>query len=134
MIQYLAVAQLTQIPREQNSQADALANLGFSLETNSQLSHSESLVFKTRPCPRKCRGSPEFVFGCWGCPRPGDYVGTRRSSGNPEVTARTSPEMTIEDDHQSISKRNNHSMFTSIDHRARPSVNNERNNRSMFTS
>ena len=48
MIQYLAVAQrfikkfksckLTQIPREQNSQADALANLGSALETNSQMS------------------------------------------------------------------------------------------------
>ena len=48
MIQYLAVGQrlikkfksckLTQIPREQNSQADALANLGSSLETNSQMS------------------------------------------------------------------------------------------------
>ena len=48
MIQYLAVPQrlikkfksckLTQIPREQNSQADALANLGSALETNSQMS------------------------------------------------------------------------------------------------
>ncbi|KAL0650036.1 hypothetical protein Bca4012_092727 [Brassica carinata] len=48
MIQYLAVAhrlikkfksyKLTQIPREQNSQADALANLGSALETNSQMS------------------------------------------------------------------------------------------------
>jgi len=48
MIQYLAVAQrlikkfkcckITQIPREQNSQADALANLGSALETNSQMS------------------------------------------------------------------------------------------------
>ena len=48
MIQYLAVVQrlikkfksckLTQIPREQNSQADALANLGSALETNSQMS------------------------------------------------------------------------------------------------
>jgi len=48
MIQYLAVAQrlikkfksckLTQIPREQNSQADTLANLGSALETNSQMS------------------------------------------------------------------------------------------------
>ena len=48
MIQYLAVAQLlikkfkicklTQIPREQNSQADALANLESTLETNSQMS------------------------------------------------------------------------------------------------
>ena len=48
MIQYLAVAQglinkfksckLTQIPREQNSQPDALANLGSALETNSQMS------------------------------------------------------------------------------------------------
>ena len=48
MIQYLAVAQrlikkfksckLTQIPREQNSQADALANLGSALEKNSQMS------------------------------------------------------------------------------------------------
>ena len=48
MIQYLAVAQriikkfksckLTQIPREQNSQADALANRGSALETNSHMS------------------------------------------------------------------------------------------------
>ncbi|XP_013617477.1 PREDICTED: uncharacterized protein LOC106323991 [Brassica oleracea var. oleracea] len=48
MIQYLAVTQrlikkfksckLTQIPREQNSQADALANLGSALKTNSQMS------------------------------------------------------------------------------------------------
>ena len=48
MIQYLAVAQrlikkfksckLTQIPREHNSQAEALANLGAALETNSQMS------------------------------------------------------------------------------------------------
>ncbi|KAF2612135.1 hypothetical protein F2Q70_00011929 [Brassica cretica] len=48
MIQYLAVAQqlikkfksgkLTQIPREQNSQADALADLGSALETNSKMS------------------------------------------------------------------------------------------------
>ena len=48
MIQYLAVAQwlikkfmsckLTQIPREQNLQADALANLGSALKTNSQMS------------------------------------------------------------------------------------------------
>ncbi|XP_013613866.1 PREDICTED: uncharacterized protein LOC106320045 [Brassica oleracea var. oleracea] len=48
MIQNLAVAQrlikkfksckLTQIPREQNSQADALANLGSALETSSQMS------------------------------------------------------------------------------------------------
>ena len=48
MIQYMAVAQrlikkfksckLTQIPREQNSQADALANLGSALQTNSQMS------------------------------------------------------------------------------------------------
>ncbi|KAL0706386.1 hypothetical protein Bca4012_072812 [Brassica carinata] len=48
MIQYLTVAQrlikkfksckLTQIPREQNSQADTLANLGSTLETNSQMS------------------------------------------------------------------------------------------------
>ncbi|XP_013751475.1 uncharacterized protein LOC106453815 [Brassica napus] len=48
MIQYLAVAQrlikkfksckLTQIPRKQNSQADALANLGSALETHSQMS------------------------------------------------------------------------------------------------
>ncbi|XP_013651718.1 uncharacterized protein LOC106356520 [Brassica napus] len=48
MIQYLVVAQrlikkfksckLTQIPREQNSQDDALANLGSTLETNSQMS------------------------------------------------------------------------------------------------
>ena len=48
MIQYLAVAQrlikkfksckLTQIPREQNSQVDTLANLGSALETNSQMS------------------------------------------------------------------------------------------------
>ncbi|XP_048605636.1 uncharacterized protein LOC125583114 [Brassica napus] len=48
MIQYLAVAQrlikkfksckLTQIPREQNSQADALANLGSALRTNRQMS------------------------------------------------------------------------------------------------
>ncbi|XP_013709457.2 uncharacterized protein LOC106413181 [Brassica napus] len=48
MIQYLAVAQrvikkfksckLTQIPREQNSQADTLANLESALETNSQKS------------------------------------------------------------------------------------------------
>ncbi|XP_013594512.1 PREDICTED: uncharacterized protein LOC106302583 [Brassica oleracea var. oleracea] len=48
MIRYLAVAQrlikkfksckLTQIPREQNSQADALANLGFALETQTQMS------------------------------------------------------------------------------------------------
>ncbi|XP_022552509.2 uncharacterized protein LOC106358498 [Brassica napus] len=48
MIQYLAVAQqlikkfksckLTQIPREQNSQADALANLGSAIETNRQIS------------------------------------------------------------------------------------------------
>ncbi|KAF2616814.1 hypothetical protein F2Q68_00039248 [Brassica cretica] len=48
MIQYLAVAQrlikkfksckLTQIPRKNNSQADALANLGSALETNSQMS------------------------------------------------------------------------------------------------
>ena len=48
MIQYLAVAhrlikkftscKLTQIPREQNLQADALANLGSALETNSQMS------------------------------------------------------------------------------------------------
>ena len=48
MIQYLAVAQrlikkfknckLTQIPQEQNSQADALANLGSALERNSQMS------------------------------------------------------------------------------------------------
>ena len=47
MIQYLAVAQrlnkkfksckLTQIPWEQNSQADALANLGSALEKNSQM-------------------------------------------------------------------------------------------------
>ena len=47
MIQYLAVAQrpikklksckLTQIPREQNSQANALANLGSALETNNQM-------------------------------------------------------------------------------------------------
>ena len=47
MIQYIAVSQrlimkfksckLTQIPREQNSQADALANLGSALETNSQM-------------------------------------------------------------------------------------------------
>ena len=47
MIQYLAVAQrlikkfksckLTQIPREQNSQADTLANLGSALETSSQM-------------------------------------------------------------------------------------------------
>ena len=48
MILYLAVAQrlikkfksckLTQIPREQNSQADALANLGPALETQTQTS------------------------------------------------------------------------------------------------
>ena len=48
MIQYLAVAQrltkkfksckLTQIPRGQNSQADALANLWSALETNSKMS------------------------------------------------------------------------------------------------
>ena len=48
MIQYLAVAhrlikkfmscKLTQIPREQNSQTDALANLGSALETNNQMS------------------------------------------------------------------------------------------------
>ena len=48
MIQYLGVAQqlikkfksckITQIPREQNSQADVLANLGSALETNSQMS------------------------------------------------------------------------------------------------
>ena len=48
MIQYLAVAQrliskfksckLTQIPREQNSQADALANLGSALQTQTQMS------------------------------------------------------------------------------------------------
>ena len=48
MIQYLAVARrvikkfksykLTQILREQNSQADAMANLGSALETNSQMS------------------------------------------------------------------------------------------------
>ncbi|XP_013699893.1 uncharacterized protein LOC106403624 [Brassica napus] len=48
MIQYLAVAQqlikkfksgkLTQIPQEQNSQADALADLGSALETNSKMS------------------------------------------------------------------------------------------------
>ena len=48
MIQYMAVAhrlirkfkscKLTQIPREQNLQADALANLGSALETNSQMS------------------------------------------------------------------------------------------------
>ena len=48
MIQYLAVAQRlikkfqtckhTQIPRDQNLQADALANLGSTLETNSQMS------------------------------------------------------------------------------------------------
>ena len=48
MIQYLAVAQrlikrfksckLTQIPREQNSQADALANLGSALDTDGQMS------------------------------------------------------------------------------------------------
>ena len=48
MIQYLAVTQrlikkfkswkLTQILREQNSQAYALANLGSALETNSQMS------------------------------------------------------------------------------------------------
>ena len=47
-IHYLAVAQrlikkfksckLTQIPREQNSQADALANLGSALETNNHMS------------------------------------------------------------------------------------------------
>ena len=47
MIQYMAVSQwlikkfksckLTQIPREQNSQADALANMGSALETNSQM-------------------------------------------------------------------------------------------------
>ncbi|XP_048626906.1 uncharacterized protein LOC125594968 [Brassica napus] len=50
MIQYLAVVQcllkklksykLSQIPREQNSQADALANLGSSLETNSLMRFS----------------------------------------------------------------------------------------------
>ena len=48
MIQYLAVTQrlikkfksckLTKIPREQNSQADALDNLGSALKTNSQMS------------------------------------------------------------------------------------------------
>ena len=48
MIRYLAVARrlikkfknckLTQIPREQNSQADALANLGSALETQTQIS------------------------------------------------------------------------------------------------
>ena len=48
MIQYLVVAQrlikkiksckLTQIPREQNSQADGLANLGSALKTNSYMS------------------------------------------------------------------------------------------------
>ena len=48
MIRYLVVAQrlirkfksckLTQIPREQNSQADALANLGSALETHIQMS------------------------------------------------------------------------------------------------
>ena len=48
MIQYLAVAQrliskfksckLTQIPRDQNSQADALANLGSALQTQTQMS------------------------------------------------------------------------------------------------
>ena len=48
MIQYLAVAKrlinkfkscmLTQIPREQNSQADALANPGSALEMNSRMS------------------------------------------------------------------------------------------------
>ena len=48
MIQYLAVVQcllkklksykFSQIPSEQNSQADALANLGSSLETNSLMS------------------------------------------------------------------------------------------------
>ncbi|KAL0854257.1 hypothetical protein Bca101_059409 [Brassica carinata] len=50
MIRYLAVGQrllkkfrnskLTQIPREQNSQADALANLGSALETKNQMSIS----------------------------------------------------------------------------------------------
>ena len=48
MIQYLAVAEhlikkfknckLTQISREQNSQADALANLGSALDTDKQIS------------------------------------------------------------------------------------------------
>ena len=47
MIRYLAIAnrliekfqscKLTQIPREQNSQADALANLGSALETDSHM-------------------------------------------------------------------------------------------------
>ncbi|KAF2593615.1 hypothetical protein F2Q70_00043223 [Brassica cretica] len=29
-------------------------------------------------CLRKCHEDPEVIFGCWGCPRHGDY-------GNPEV-------------------------------------------------
>ena len=38
LIKKFKSCKLTQIPREQNSQADALANLGSALETNIQMS------------------------------------------------------------------------------------------------
>ncbi|KAF3517452.1 hypothetical protein DY000_02060116 [Brassica cretica] len=35
-------------------------------------------------CLRKCHEDPEVIFGCWGCPRHGDYVRAQKSFGNPE--------------------------------------------------